>query len=45
MALHFSKEEFLQRKAKTLKSMKDQNLDALLMFRQDFNFGNQTRKN
>ena len=34
MALHFSKEEFSQRKAKTLKSMKDQNLDALLMFRQ-----------
>ena len=35
MALHFSKEEFSQRKAKTLKSMKDQNLDALLMFRQE----------
>ena len=35
MALHFSKKEFSQRKAKTLKSMKDQNLDALLMFRQE----------
>ncbi|MDC1112224.1 Xaa-Pro peptidase family protein [Candidatus Pelagibacter sp.] len=35
MALHFSKEEFLQRKTKVLKSMKDQNLDALLMFRQE----------
>jgi len=35
MALHFSKEEFSQRKAKTLKSMKNQNLDALLMFRQE----------
>ena len=35
MALHFSKEEFLQRKTKVLKSMKEQNLDALLMFRQE----------
>ena len=35
MALHFSKEEFLQRKNKVLSSMKEQNLDALLMFRQE----------
>ena len=35
MALHFSKEEFYNRKAKVLKSMKEQNLDALLMFRQE----------
>ena len=35
MALHFSKEEFSQRKTKALKSMKEQNLDALLMFRQE----------
>jgi Xaa-Pro dipeptidase len=35
MALHFSKEEFLQRKTKILKSMDEQNLDALLMFRQE----------
>jgi len=35
MALHFSKEEFLKRKTDTLKSMKEQKLDALLMFRQE----------
>ena len=35
MALHFSKEEFSIRKTKVLKSMKEQNLDALLMFRQE----------
>ena len=35
MALHFSKREFSQRKDKVLQSMKDQNLDALLMFRQE----------
>jgi len=35
MALHFTKEEFKQRKLKVLKSMKEQNLDALLMFRQE----------
>ena len=35
MALHFSKEEFLRRKTKILSSMKEQNLDALLMFRQE----------
>ena len=35
MALHFSKEEFIKRKNGTLQSMKEQNLDALLMFRQE----------
>ena len=35
MAVHFSKEEFSNRKKNVLKSMKDQNLDALLMFRQE----------
>ena len=35
MALHFSKQEFLQRKTKVLQSMKEQSLDALLMFRQE----------
>ena len=35
MGLHFSKEEFSKRKAKVLQSMKEQNLDALLMFRQE----------
>ncbi len=35
MALHFSKEEFKKRKSLVLKSMEDQNLDALLMFRQE----------
>jgi len=35
MALHFSKEEFQKRKLDTLKSMKEQKLDALLMFRQE----------
>jgi len=35
MALHFSKEEFQKRKLNVLKSMKEQNLDALLIFRQE----------
>ena len=35
MALHFSKEEFKNRKSKVLKSMKEHNLDALLMFKQE----------
>jgi Xaa-Pro dipeptidase len=35
MALHFSKEEFRKRKIDILKSMKEQELDALLMFRQE----------
>ena len=38
MALHFSNEEFENRKLATLKSMKEQNLDALLMFRQESMF-------
>ena len=35
MALHFSKEEFHKRKLNTLRCMKEKNLDALLMFRQE----------
>jgi Xaa-Pro dipeptidase len=35
MSLHFSNEEFSRRKKNTLNSMKEQNLDALLMFRQE----------
>jgi|TARA_B110001450_G_scaffold33963_2_gene29329 Xaa-Pro dipeptidase len=35
MALHFSKEEFQKRKLNILVSMKEQKLDALLMFRQE----------
>ncbi len=35
MGLHFSKEEFSQRKSTVIRSMKDQNIDALLMFRQE----------
>jgi len=35
MGLHFSKEEFSTRKAKVIQSMKEQNIDALLMFRQE----------
>ena len=35
MGLHFSKKEFSERKKKVLEKMKDQNLDALLMFRQE----------
>jgi Xaa-Pro dipeptidase len=35
MALHFSDKEFSKRKLDILKSMKDENLDALLMFRQE----------
>ena len=35
MGLHFSKEEFLKRKTQVLQSMKEQNIDALLMFRQE----------
>jgi len=38
MALHFSKEEFKKRKSKTLNSMKEHNIDALLMFRQESMF-------
>ena len=35
MALHFGKKEFSNRKSNVLKSMKDQNLNALLMFKQE----------
>ena len=35
MGLHFSKEEFQSRKTKVLNSLRKQNLDALLMFRQE----------
>jgi Xaa-Pro dipeptidase len=35
MALHFSKEEFQKRKIDILKTMKEQKLDALLIFRQE----------
>ena len=35
MALHFSKEEFASRRKKVLTLMKDQKLDALLMFIQE----------
>ena len=35
MSLHFSKEEFNTRKNKVLKTMKKQNIDALLIFRQE----------
>ena len=38
MALHFSKEEFRKRKSNIVESMKVQNLDALLMFRQESMF-------
>ena len=35
MALHFTKHEFLNRKNKVLNSIKEQNLNALLMFKQE----------
>ena len=35
MGLHFTKEEFSKRKFKVIKIMKEQNIDALLMFRQE----------
>ena len=35
MGLHFSQDEFRTRKSKVLDSMKDQNIEALLMFRQE----------
>ena len=35
MGLHFSKEEFSSRKLNVLKKMEEQNIDALLMFRQE----------
>ena len=35
MGLHFTKEEFAKRKEKALTKMREQNIDALLMFRQE----------
>ena len=35
MGLHFSKEEFASRKSKVISSMKEQNINALLMFKQE----------
>ena len=35
MAIHFTKEEFSDRKSKVVKELKKQNLDGLLMFRQE----------
>ena len=35
MAIHFTLEEFLDRKSKVIKELKKQNLDGLLMFRQE----------
>ena len=35
MGLHFSKEEFSSRKSKVITSMKKENVDALLLFRQE----------
>ena len=35
MAIHFKKEEFLERKKKVLEELKKQKLDGLLMFRQE----------
>ena len=35
MAIHFTKEEFTERKSKTIQELKKQGLDALLIFRQE----------
>ena len=35
MGLHFSEQEFILRKENVLTKMKEQNIDALLMFRQE----------
>ena len=35
MGLHFSAEEFKNRKDKVIKLLKEEKLDALLMFRQE----------
>ena len=35
MAVHFTKEEFSERKSKVIAKLKEQNLDGLLMFRQE----------
>ncbi len=35
MGIHFSKQEFSSRKLKVISSMKEQNINALLMFKQE----------
>ena len=35
MSIHFTKEEFSERKSKVISKLKEQNLDGLLMFRQE----------
>ena len=35
MAIHFTKEEFLERKSKVIAKLKKESLDGLLMFRQE----------
>ena len=35
MSIHFTKEEFSERKSKVIAKLKEQNLDGLLMFRQE----------
>ena len=35
MAIHFTKEEFAERKSKVITKLKKENLDGLLMFRQE----------
>ncbi len=35
MAIHFTKEEFLERKSTVIAKLKKENLDGLLMFRQE----------
>ena len=35
MTLHFTEKEFKSRKNKIIESMKEKNLDALLLFRQE----------
>tara|TARA_Y100000590_G_scaffold443387_1_gene572748 strand:+ start:63 stop:1214 length:1152 start_codon:yes stop_codon:yes gene_type:complete len=35
VAIHFTKEEFIERKSKVIKELKKKNLDAILMFRQE----------
>ena len=35
MAIHFTKEEFAKRKSAVIKKLQEENLDGLLMFRQE----------
>ena len=35
MALHFSRQEYAQRRQKTIEALQDRQLDGLLMFRQE----------